>query len=149
MIVKRVDYDGESGGSPSRSIHLAANRRPNTQPKIFHRCDNVRRTASRNAPPQENAKQADRIGRGQSSAAQTPIQSALAPDHSLHGSSRLLRGISFAKATSHDYAEIATLGHVTRARVTQIMTCGLLAPEIQEELSHIGSSDQCDAILLA
>ena len=34
----------------------------------------------------------------------------------------------------HDYAEIATLGHVTRARVTQIMNLRLLAPEIQEHL---------------
>lgn len=34
----------------------------------------------------------------------------------------------------HDYAEIATLGHVTRARVTQIMNLRLLASEIQEEL---------------
>jgi hypothetical protein len=34
----------------------------------------------------------------------------------------------------HDYAEIATLGHVTRARVTQIMNLRLLAPDIQEEL---------------
>lgn len=33
-----------------------------------------------------------------------------------------------------DYAEIATLGHVTRARVTQVMNLRLLAPEIQEEL---------------
>jgi hypothetical protein len=34
----------------------------------------------------------------------------------------------------YDYAEIATLGHVTRARVTQIMNLRLLAPDIQEEL---------------
>ncbi|MDZ4852178.1 MAG: hypothetical protein SGI77_23055 [Pirellulaceae bacterium] len=34
----------------------------------------------------------------------------------------------------HDYAEIATLGHVTRARVTQIMNLRLLAPDIQEQL---------------
>jgi hypothetical protein len=34
----------------------------------------------------------------------------------------------------HDYAEIAALGHVTRARVTQIMNMRLLAPDIQEEL---------------
>ena len=34
----------------------------------------------------------------------------------------------------HDYAEIATLGHVTRARVTQIMNLRLLAPEIQIRL---------------
>jgi hypothetical protein len=34
----------------------------------------------------------------------------------------------------HDYAEIATLGHVTRARVTQIMNLGLLSPYIQEQI---------------
>jgi len=34
----------------------------------------------------------------------------------------------------HDYSEIATLGHVTRARVTQIMNLRLLAPDIQENL---------------
>ena len=35
---------------------------------------------------------------------------------------------------AHDYVEIATLGHVTRARVTQIMNLRLLAPNIQEQL---------------
>ncbi len=33
-----------------------------------------------------------------------------------------------------DYADLARLGHVTRARVTQIMNLRLLAPSIQEEL---------------
>ncbi len=33
-----------------------------------------------------------------------------------------------------DYADLARLGHVTRARVTQVMNLRLLAPEIQEEL---------------
>jgi len=33
-----------------------------------------------------------------------------------------------------DYAELARLGHVTRARITQIMNLLNLAPEIQEEL---------------
>jgi hypothetical protein len=33
-----------------------------------------------------------------------------------------------------DYADLARLGHVTRARVTQIMNLRLLAPKIQEEL---------------
>jgi hypothetical protein len=33
-----------------------------------------------------------------------------------------------------DYAEIARLGHVSRARVTQIMNLLLLAPDIQEEI---------------
>lgn len=35
------------------------------------------------------------------------------------------------------YAEIARLGFVTRARVTQIMNLLLLAPDIQEELLSI------------
>jgi hypothetical protein len=33
-----------------------------------------------------------------------------------------------------DYADLSRLGHVTRARVTQIMNLRLLAPEIQESL---------------
>jgi hypothetical protein len=38
-----------------------------------------------------------------------------------------------------DYADLARLGHVTRARVTQIMNLRLLAPEIQEELLFFDS----------
>lgn len=33
-----------------------------------------------------------------------------------------------------DYADLARLGHVTRARITQIMNLLMLAPDIQEEL---------------
>ena len=33
-----------------------------------------------------------------------------------------------------DYAALARLGHVSRARITQIMNLLLLAPDIQEEL---------------
>jgi hypothetical protein len=33
-----------------------------------------------------------------------------------------------------DYAELARLGHVTRARVTQIMNLLMLAPDIQEAI---------------
>ena len=33
-----------------------------------------------------------------------------------------------------DYAELARLGHVTRARITQIMNLGCLAPDLQEQL---------------
>jgi hypothetical protein len=52
------------------------------------------------------------------------------------------------KGHVHDYAEIATLGHVTRARVTQIMNLRLLAPEIQERLLALprietGRDDLC------
>jgi hypothetical protein len=34
----------------------------------------------------------------------------------------------------HDYAELARVGHVTRARVTQIMNLLMLAPDIQEAI---------------
>lgn len=34
----------------------------------------------------------------------------------------------------YDYAELAALGQVTRARVTQVMNLTLLAPDIQEAL---------------
>jgi len=40
--------------------------------------------------------------------------------------------ISEGKVT--DYAELARLGHVSRARITQIMNLRLLAPDIQEQL---------------
>jgi hypothetical protein len=33
-----------------------------------------------------------------------------------------------------DYADLARLGHVTRARLTQIMNLRLLAPDIQQEI---------------
>ncbi len=37
----------------------------------------------------------------------------------------------------HDYAELARLGHVSRARVTQIMDLNLLAPDIQQDLLNL------------
>jgi hypothetical protein len=39
-----------------------------------------------------------------------------------------------SKGEVRDYADLARLGHVTRARVTQIMNFLNLAPDIQEEL---------------
>lgn len=39
-----------------------------------------------------------------------------------------------ADGAAADYAELARLGHVTRARLTQIMNLRLLAPEIQEAI---------------
>ncbi len=36
-----------------------------------------------------------------------------------------------------DYAELARLGFVTRARVTQIMNLLTLAPDIQEDILHL------------
>ena len=41
-----------------------------------------------------------------------------------------------------DYAEIARLGHVTRARVTQIMNLLLLAPDIQEEILFLPATER-------
>lgn len=35
-----------------------------------------------------------------------------------------------------DYADLARLGHVTRARVTQIMNLLSLAPDIQEQILY-------------
>ena len=40
-----------------------------------------------------------------------------------------------------DQAELAEFGHVSRARVTQIMNLSLLAPDIQEELLHLPLSN--------
>ena len=39
-----------------------------------------------------------------------------------------------------DYADIARLGYVSRARLTQIMNLLLLAPDIQEEIVGLGST---------
>jgi hypothetical protein len=38
-----------------------------------------------------------------------------------------------------DQAELARVGHVTRARLTQIMDLNLLAPDIQEEVLYLPS----------
>src|SRR5712664_4225355 len=40
----------------------------------------------------------------------------------------------------HDYATLARLGHVSRARITQIMNLLLLAPDIQEQLLFLPDS---------
>ncbi len=39
-----------------------------------------------------------------------------------------------------DYAELARLGYVTRARLTQIMNLLLLAPDIQRDILGLGAS---------
>jgi hypothetical protein len=46
----------------------------------------------------------------------------------------------------NDYAELARLGHVTRARVTQIMNLLNLAPDIQEQLLFLPVSGGRDPI---
>lgn len=42
-----------------------------------------------------------------------------------------------ASGAVHDQAELAELGHVTRARVTQIMNLLHLAPDIQDAILHL------------
>ncbi len=39
-----------------------------------------------------------------------------------------------------DYADLARLGYVTRARLTQIMNLLLLAPDIQEAIIRVGGA---------
>ena len=54
-----------------------------------------------------------------------------------------LHGLRFAICVAvADYADIARLGHVTRARVTQIMNLLNLAPDIQEEILFLPRTTQ-------
>jgi hypothetical protein len=46
-----------------------------------------------------------------------------------------------------DYADLARLGYVTRARITQIMNLLHLAPDIQEQLLDVGSAYQWRGVL--
>jgi hypothetical protein len=41
-----------------------------------------------------------------------------------------------------DYAALAALGHVSRARITQILNLRLLAPDIQETLLFLPCTEQ-------
>ena len=51
------------------------------------------------------------------------------------------------KGVVTDFADLTRLGHVTRARVTQIMNLRLLAPEIQEDiLLQVGKNVMRDQI---
>jgi len=46
-----------------------------------------------------------------------------------------------------DYAELARLGHVSRARITQIMNLLILAPDIQEQILFLPRTTHgCDPI---
>ena len=45
-----------------------------------------------------------------------------------------------------DYADLARLGYVTRARITQIMNLLNLAPDIQEEVLHLAASIERHAL---
>jgi hypothetical protein len=45
-----------------------------------------------------------------------------------------------ARGELQDYADIARLGHITRARATQLMNLLHLAPDIQEHLLFLSGS---------
>lgn len=47
-----------------------------------------------------------------------------------------------------DYAELARLAQVTRARITQIMNLNLLAPELQERLLFLEPLEGRDVVTL-
>lgn len=42
----------------------------------------------------------------------------------------------------HDYTELARLGHVSRARVSQILSLSQLAPDIQEQLLFLPAAER-------
>jgi hypothetical protein len=50
------------------------------------------------------------------------------------------------EGTVRDYAELARLGHVTRARITQIMSLSYLAPDIQESILFSDSESRLRSI---
>lgn len=52
-----------------------------------------------------------------------------------------------AQGVVNDYAEIARLTQLSRARVTQIMTLKFLAPAIQEEIAWLPNSRGKDILL--
>lgn len=71
-----------------------------------------------------------------------PVELPPAPLGRTHRITRLMAlAIRFDKLIREgqisDQAELARLGHITRARVTQIMNLLLLAPDIQEDILHL------------
>jgi len=47
-----------------------------------------------------------------------------------------------------DYAELAALGHVSRARISQIMNLLLLAPDIQEQILFLPRTERGRASII-
>ena len=71
-----------------------------------------------------------------------PTRRKLAPEFEQQRIPRITRLMALAikfqdmvdRGEVRDYADIARLGYVTRARLTQIMNLSLLAPDIQEQI---------------
>lgn len=79
-----------------------------------------------------------RHGRKRLAGGDAPIVNEKPPGRVPRIARMMALAIRFEKLVSQgevrDYADLARLGHVTRARVTQIMNLLNLAPDIQEEL---------------
>jgi len=74
-----------------------------------------------------------RLGAGRESATHTPEPGSVPRISRLMALAIRLDGL-IREGAVRDYAECARIGHVTRARVTQIMNLLHLAPDIQEAL---------------
>jgi hypothetical protein len=82
------------------------------------------------------------FGRGRSGKREARVGEAPGPDVSAGSVPRVARLMAMAvrceelvrRGEVADYANMARLGHVTRARMTQIMNLLNLAPDIQEEI---------------
>ncbi len=81
--------------------------------------------------------------------AKTIVEAGSKPEHPTPGRiPRITKMMALAIRLDHliksgqvtDQAELARVGHVSRARLTQIMDLNLLAPDIQEELLFFGDS---------
>jgi len=112
-VVERIDYDGRNGGTANvRWRALLGNGEPSPIP--------MRADAAAQAPPPP-LPEVSRAGNGL-----PRITRLLALAVRFEG---LLR-----EGTVRDYAELARLGGVSRARMTQIMSLRNLAPVIQERI---------------
>src|ERR1019366_5937799 len=92
------------------------------------------------APPQS---QPGRTNRARFGFAGTTAHSS---DHSPDGPRHQVPGM-VDRGEVRDYADLAQLGYVTRARITQIMNLLHLAPDIQEQLLDVGSAYQWRGVL--
>ncbi len=87
-----------------------------------------------------------RAGRKVMNSGKAPTPEAPLPSSIPRVSRLMALAIRFEKLVQagevRDYAELARLGHVTRARMTQIMNFLNLAPDIQEELLFLPRTER-------
>jgi DNA invertase Pin-like site-specific DNA recombinase len=125
-VVQRVEYDG-SRGNVAITFHSLDNQNPKhpTPPEKESQPMTKPLTIEGDLPLP---------GRGRGTGLGTPPESSRVP--------RLARLMALALRMENliraggivDYSELAQLGHLSRARITQIMNLLLLAPDIQEQI---------------